>query len=149
MINKVIILGNVGKDPEVRVLESGAKVVRVPVATNENYQDRNTGEWNTVTTWHDVVLWRALADRAERQLKTGSLVYIEGKISKRKYTDKDNIERYTTEVVANTLRSLDKRESSSDYDKPQSRPSSSASSSESPSPTAGDALGEEDDDLPF
>ncbi len=109
MINKVILIGNLGKDPEVRHLESGVAVAKFSVATNESYQDKNQ-QWQTVTEWHDVVVWRNLAERAERQLKKGSLVYIEGKLTHRKWQDKDGNDRYNTEVVANTFRSLEKRE---------------------------------------
>ena len=111
MINKVTLVGNLGKDPEIRKLESGASVAKFSVATNENYKDKN-GEWQTITEWHNVVAWRALADRAERDLKKGTLVYIEGKISTRKWQDKDGNDRYSTEVVAFVLRSLERRESS-------------------------------------
>lgn len=110
MINKVLLIGNLGRDPEVRHLESGVSVARFSVATNESYQDKNK-EWQTVTEWHDVVVWRGLAERAERQLHKGSLVYVEGKLTHRKWQDKEGNDRYTTEVVANTFRSLERRES--------------------------------------
>ena len=88
MINKVIIIGNLGKDPEVRHLDSGVVVAKFPVATNESYKDKS-GEWKTLTEWHDVVVWRNLAERAERTLSKGKLVFIEGKITKRKWQDKE------------------------------------------------------------
>ena len=110
MINKVLLIGNLGRDPEVRHLESGVAVARFSVATNESYQDKNK-EWQTVTEWHDVVVWRGLAERAEKQLRKGSLVYVEGKLTHRKWQDKEGNDRYTTEVVANTFRSLERRES--------------------------------------
>ena len=109
MINKVILIGNLGADPEVRRLENGAAVAKLSVATNENYKDKN-GEWQKITEWHNVILWRWLAERAEQSLKKGSLVYIDGKLTTRKWQDKDGNDRYTTEVVANTFRSLDRRE---------------------------------------
>ncbi len=111
MINKVIIVGNLGNDPEIRNLENGAKVARISVATNENYQDKN-GEWQTLTEWHNVVAWRRLADSAEKNLKKGSMVYVEGKITTRKWQDQNGQDRYMTEVVARLLRSLDRKESS-------------------------------------
>lgn len=111
MINKVIIVGNLGSDPEVRSLESGSKVAKFSVATNENYQDKS-GEWQKITEWHNVVAWRGLADRAENYLKKGSMVYVEGKLSTRKWQDQNGNDRYTTDVVARVLRSLEKRESS-------------------------------------
>jgi len=109
MINKVTLIGNLGRDPEIRHFENGGMVGKFPVATNESYRDKN-GEWQTNTEWHDVVVWRALAERAEKSLKKGSLVYVEGKLTHRKYQDKDGIDRYVTEVVANTFRHLDRRE---------------------------------------
>jgi single-strand DNA-binding protein len=111
MINKVTLIGNLGKDPEIRHLESGVSVAKFTVATNESYQDKNN-EWQTVTEWHNIVVWRNLAERAERQLRKGSLVYIEGKLTHRKWQDKEGNDRYSTEVVANTFRLLEKRESS-------------------------------------
>ena len=109
MINKVILIGNLGRDPEVRHLESGSVVAKFPVATNESYKDK-AGEWQTLTEWHNIIAWRALAERAERSLRKGSLVYIEGKLTHRKYQDQDGNDRYTTEVVANTFRMLEKRQ---------------------------------------
>ena len=112
MINKVILIGNLGRDPEVRHFDNGGVVARFPVATNESYRDKNN-EWQTITEWHDVVVWRNLAERAERQLRKGSLVYVEGKLTHRKWTDRDGNDRYSTEVVANTFRIMDRRDSES------------------------------------
>jgi len=109
MINKVILVGNLGKDPEVRHLENGTAVARFPVATNESYKDKN-GEWQNMTEWHNVVVWRYLAEKAERSLKKGGLVYIEGKLTTRKWQDADGKDRYTTEVVGRILQSLERRE---------------------------------------
>ncbi len=109
MINKVILVGNLGKDPEVRHLENGTAVARFPVATNESYKDKN-GEWQNMTEWHNVVVWRYLAEKAERALKKGSLVYIEGKLTTRKWQDADGKDRYTTEVVGRILQPLERRE---------------------------------------
>ena len=113
MINKVILIGNLGRDPEVRHLESGTVIAKFPMATNENYRDKS-GEWQKITQWHDIVAWRNLAEKVERDLKKGSLVYVEGKLTHRKYQDKDGIDRYITEVVANVIRSLERREQGSD-----------------------------------
>lgn len=109
MVNKVTLIGNLGRDPEIRHLENGGMVGKFPVATNESYKDKN-GEWQTLTEWHEVVVWRSLAERAEKALKKGSLVYVEGKLTHRKYQDKDGNERYITEVVANIIKPLEKRE---------------------------------------
>ena len=110
MLNRVTLIGNLGRDPEVRRLENGTPVAKFPVATNENYKDNN-GEWQTLTEWHDVVLWRNNAEIAEKFFKKGTLVFVEGKITHRKYTDKTGIERYATEIVANVCRAFEKRES--------------------------------------
>jgi len=111
MINKVILIGNLGSDPEIRNLENGSKVAKFSIATNENYQDKS-GEWQKITEWHNIVAWRALADRAENYLKKGSMVYLEGKLTTRKWQDQNGNDKYTTEIVARLLRSLEKRESS-------------------------------------
>ena len=111
MINKVLLIGNLGKDPEVRHLESGVAVAKFSLATNESYKDKN-GEWQNLTEWHDIVAWRGLAERVERDLKKGKLAYVEGKLTHRKYQDKEGNDRYITEVVANVVRVLEKRENS-------------------------------------
>lgn len=102
-VNKVILIGNLGKDPEVRKLESGATVANFPIATSESYQDRNTGERREVTDWHDIVVWRGLAEVVEKYVRKGTKVYIEGKLKKRNWQDKEGNTRYTTEVVADNL----------------------------------------------
>lgn len=109
MINKVTLIGHLGRDPELRTLEGGVSVVKFSLATNESYRDKN-GEWQTQTEWHDIVAWRQLAERAAKDFHKGSLVYVEGKITHRKWQDKDNQDRYSTEIVANTIRGLEKRE---------------------------------------
>lgn len=105
MVNRVILIGNLGKDPEVRRLENGAVVAKFSVATNESYKDKS-GEWQTLTEWHDIVAWRSLAERAESQLKKGMPVYVEGKLTHRSWEDQDGNKRRTTEIVANYFRSL-------------------------------------------
>ena len=97
MINKVILIGNLGKDPEVRKLENNRTVASFSLATNENYLDKN-GEWQKITEWHNITMWGNLAERAEKYLHKGILVFLEGKLKTRKYTDKNGIERYTTEI---------------------------------------------------
>lgn len=103
MVNRVILIGNLGRDPEVRRLENGAVVAKFPIATNENYKDKN-GQWQSQTEWHDIVVWRTLAERAESTLKKGMGVYVEGKLTHRNWQDQDGNTRYTTEVVANYFR---------------------------------------------
>lgn len=110
MINKITLVGRLGADPEVRTLESGAMVAKFGLATSENYKDKS-GEWQEQTEWHDVVVWRGLAERAQEYLKKGSLVYVEGKLTHRKWQDKDGNPRKTTEVVGNYFRMLSSRNS--------------------------------------
>lgn len=105
MINKVTLIGRLGKDPEVRTLESGTQVAKFTLATDEPYKDKN-GEWQSNTEWHTIILWRELAERAEKQLKKGYLVYIEGKITYRTWKDENNIDRTFCEIVAHTFRLL-------------------------------------------
>lgn len=159
MVNRVILIGNLGRDPEVRRLENGAVVAKFSIATNENYKDKS-GEWQSLTEWHDIVMWRSLAERAESQLKKGMPVYVEGKLTHRSWEDQDGNKRKTTEVVANYFRSLATRREgeggnssyfpSTDDEYPSGGFSSSAvdsdSSSSSEAPVSSDAA---DDDLPF
>ena len=104
-VNKVILIGNLGKDPEVRYLDNGVAVANLSLATSENYKNKD-GEKVTQTEWHDIVLWRGLAEIAEKYLKKGSSVYIEGKLRTNKWVDKDENTRYKTEVLADKLTML-------------------------------------------
>ena len=113
-VNKVILVGNLGKDPEVRRTQDGRPIVQLSVATSENWRDKNTGERKEKTEWHRVVIFsEGLCRVAEQYLKKGAKVYLEGALQTRKWTDKDNIERYSTEVVLqgfnSTLTMLDGR----------------------------------------
>jgi single-strand DNA-binding protein len=108
MINRVILLGNLGKDPEVKRLENNV-VAKFPLATHENYKDK-TGNWQKITEWHNIVLWGNQADRAEKILHKGSTIFLEGKLKTRKWTDSNGSERYTTEIYANSFKSLDKKD---------------------------------------
>ena len=109
MINKVILVGNVGLDPEVRTTESGVKVARLRLATSERYTDRQSGERKELTEWHTITLWRGLADIVDRYVHKGSQLYIEGRLRTREWTDKDNIKRYTTEILADNMQLLGSR----------------------------------------
>ncbi len=145
-VNKVILIGNLGKDPEVRHLENGAVVANFPIATSEVYTDRNTGQKVENTDWHDIVVWRGLAEVVEKYVRKGSKVYIEGKLKKRSWQDKEGNTRYTTEVVADEMtilsRPADNRQETS------AAPYSSQGTPEQPS-KVDDILNKEDDDLPF
>ena len=109
MINKVILVGNVGMDPEVRSLESGAKVARVRLATTERLFDRQANETKEHTEWHTVTLWRGLADVVDRYVRKGSQLYIEGRLRTREWTDRDNNKRYSTEILADDMKLLGRR----------------------------------------
>ncbi|MSP70373.1 MAG: single-stranded DNA-binding protein [Bacteroidetes bacterium] len=108
-VNKVILIGNLGKDPEVRYLEGGIAVANFPIATTENFKDKN-GNKNEQTEWHQVVLWRRLAEVAEKYLRKGQMVYLEGKIRSRSWDDKDGNKRYTTEIFGDVLTILSRKD---------------------------------------
>ena len=107
-LNKVTLIGNLGKDPEIQTLEGNIKVAKFSLATTENYKDSN-GQNQSNTDWHNVVLWRGLADLANNYLKKGSLIYVEGKLKTRSYDDKDGQKKYVTEIIAEQLLLLDKK----------------------------------------
>ena len=109
MINKVILVGNVGGDPEVRTTESGVKVARIRLATSERYTDKQSGERKELTEWHTITLWRGLADVVDRYVHKGSQLYIEGRLRTREWTDTNNIKRYTTEILADNMQLLGSR----------------------------------------
>jgi single-strand DNA-binding protein len=108
-INKVILVGNVGKDPVIRYFDKGVAKATFPLATSESYTNQQ-GETITSTEWHNIVLWRALAEVAEKTVKKGSQLYIVGKIKTRSYVDKDGINKYITEILADTLLVLEKKQ---------------------------------------
>lgn len=109
MVNKVILVGNVGLDPEVRSLENGTKVARVRLATTERMFDRQANETKEHTEWHTITLWRGLADVVDRYVRKGSQIYVEGRLRTREWTDKDGNKRYTTEILADTMNLLGRR----------------------------------------
>lgn len=109
-VNKVIIIGNLGRDPEIKYTQSNVPVANFSVATTESWKDKNSGEWQEKTEWHRIVAWRHLAERAERYLKKGKQVYVEGRLETRKWQGQDGQERYTTEIIASQLMLLGRRE---------------------------------------
>jgi len=160
-----MLIGNLGGDPEVRHLESGASVAKFSIATNERYKDK-MGETQTITEWHDVIAWRGLATVAEKYLKKGSMVYVEGKLTTRKWQDNNGQARRTTEVVANNFQILDRRENaggsgnnfpSSENEPVGNKPLPASSMTPITPPSAPDttpvvnepAPGKMEDDLPF
>jgi single-strand DNA-binding protein len=104
-VNKVILVGRLGKDPEVRNLDNGATVANFTMATSESYKDKTTGEKKEITEWHNIVVWRALAEISQKYLHKGDMVYIEGKLRTRSW-EKEGVTRYTTEVVADNMTML-------------------------------------------
>ena len=132
-VNKVILVGNLGKDPKVRYLDNGVAVANFSLATTENYKNK-AGERVSQTEWHNVVLWRGLAEVAEKYLKKGASIYIEGKIKTSKWEDKDGNTRYNTEILADNMTMLGGKQF------PEHPPSLS--------PNSG-ANGNKSDDLPF
>lgn len=113
MVNKVILVGNVGMDPEVRTLETGTKVARIRLATTERMFDRQSNETKEHTEWHTITLWRGLADVVDKYVHKGSQLYIEGRIRTREWMDKDNNKRYSTEIQADVMNMLGRRDSNS------------------------------------
>jgi single-strand DNA-binding protein len=108
-LNKVILIGHLGRDPELRYMASGDAVTHMALATSERWHDKTTGEKKEITEWHRVVLYRKLAEIADQYLRKGSQVYIEGHLQTRKWSDKNGVERYTTEIIADDMRMLDSR----------------------------------------
>jgi len=109
-INKVILIGNLGRDPEVRYTPNGAAICNVTIATSRNWKDKNSGEKMEETEWHRVVFFDRLAEIAGEYLKKGRPVYVEGRLKTRKWTDKDGVEKYTTEIMADNMQLLGGRE---------------------------------------
>lgn len=109
MINKVILVGNVGADPEVRALDGGAKVARIRLATTERIYNKEKNETKELTEWHSITLWRGLAEVVDKYIRKGAQIYIEGKLRTREY-DKNGVKCYATEIVADELKMLGKRE---------------------------------------
>ena len=143
-VNKVILVGNLGKDPEVRHLESGVMVANFPLATTESYRDRNTGERRQVTEWHNIVLWRGLAEISENFLKKGNQIYVEGKLRTRSWQDQEGNTRYTTEVVADNMTMLGGRPAES-----TSAPAATVAQDAAPASSNITAVSDDSDDLPF
>ncbi len=149
-INKVILIGNLGKDPEIRRLENGSIVASFSLATSEVYTDRTTGEKKEITDWHDIVVWRGLAEIAEKYIKKGYKVYVEGKLKKRSWQDKEGQTRYATEVIGDVMTILSRPESANVGGQVVQNQNSSYSSVGTPTPPSpNDLTSAEDDDLPF
>ncbi len=144
-VNKVILIGNLGKDPELRYTPGGAAVVNFPIATNERWKDKN-GQAQERTEWHNIVLWGRLAEIANDYLKKGSAVYIEGRLQTRSWQDRDGNKRYTTEVVGRQMQLLG-REAGATERITVERDEEAFGGESGPAPEG--AADEVDDDLPF
>lgn len=134
MLNRVTLIGHVGKDPDVRHLDSGITVARLSLASNESYTDKS-GNKVSQTEWHNIVVWRGLAEVAEKYVKSGSLLYVEGKLKTSSYDDKDGVKHYRTDIICDSFRMLSKKEGQQDAPKETNQESSTI-----PEPA---------DDLPF
>ncbi len=139
MINKVILVGNVGTDPEIRTIESGAKVARIRLATTERIFNRQANESREHTEWHTVIMWRGLADVVDKYVRKGSQIYVEGNLRTRDWMDKENVKHTTTEIVAYELKMLGARRTDS------------AAPTQAAAPVAAPvaAPAEDPDDMPF
>ncbi len=149
MLNKVTLIGNVGMDPEIRTIESGAKVARIRLATTERIFNRQTNETKEHTEWHTIIMWRGLADIADKYIRKGSQIYVEGNLRSREWTDKENVKHFVTEIVAYEMKLLGRRNDA----QPQTNQSVNQSQNTNVSPsisTPAPAVPEDDiDDLPF
>ncbi len=151
-INKVILIGNLGKDPETRYLPSGGAVTNLTLATSESWKDKQSGQQQERTEWHRVVFFNRLAEIAAEYLKKGSKVYIEGSLRTRKWQGQDGQDRYTTEIVASEMQMLDSRGGASGYDDMPSSSQQSPAQNKAPANTNNmpdPGFDSFDDDIPF
>jgi single-strand DNA-binding protein len=155
-VNKVIIVGNLGRDPETRYMPNGEAVTNVAVATTESWKDKNSGEKKEVTEWHRITFYRKLAEIAGQYLKKGSSVYVEGRLQTRKWTDKDGVERYTTEIIADSMQMLGGRPGAGGGSAPMDddygnapAPRQSAPAARPAAKPAASNFSDMDDDIPF
>jgi len=143
-VNKVILVGNLGKDPEIRRLENGAVVASFSVATSETYTDKSSNERKEITDWHNVVVWRGLAEVVEKYVRKGSKVYVEGKLKSRSYQDKEGVTKYVTEVVADEIVMLNRVETAA-----PNQPSYSSEGTPKEPSKIDQLLDDTEGDLPF
>lgn len=149
-VNKVILVGNLGQDPETRYMPSGGAVTNLSIATSETWKDKQTGQPQERTEWHRVVFFNRLAEIAGEYLRKGSKVYVEGALRTRKWQDKaTGADRYTTEIVASEMQMLDSRGGSDSYSPPAGKSSGAQAGSVSAAPEEGAGFNNFDDDIPF
>ncbi len=144
-VNKVILIGNLGNDPDVRYTAGGAAIANISIATTESWRDKESGEQQEKTEWHRVVFFGRLAEIVSEYLRKGSQVYVEGRLQTKKWQDKEGNDRYTTEIVANEMQMLGSRGSSPEPER-QAADTRSSSGTTSPAASDGDFV---DDDIPF
>jgi len=144
-VNKVILIGRLGKDPEVRYMPNGNAACNVSLATSESWKDKQTGEQKERTEWHNLQFYRRLAEIAGEYLRKGSQIYVEGRLQTRKWQDKNGNDRYTTEIVVNEMQMLDSKGGGSTGFNNEPAPQQQSSTAPAPSPAADDF----DDDIPF
>jgi len=147
-LNKVLLIGNVGKDPEVRHLEGGASVATITLATTERFKDK-TGSSKELTEWHTVIAWRQLSDLAENYIRKGSQIYVEGRIRSRSYDDQNGVKRYVTEILADNIQLLGKKADGSAPSSGYSNPTPAQATAAQPAPAPASDFDEGADDLPF
>lgn len=145
-INKVILVGNLGRDPESRYMPSGEQVTNIAVATTDRWKDKQSGEQKEATEWHRIAFFGKLAEIAAQYLRKGSQVYIEGRLRTRKYTDKDGIERFATEIVAENMQMLGSRQGAGEPMEDRGAPSRPAQSRPAAKSMPSTSI---DDDIPF
>ena len=151
-VNKVIILGNVGQDPEPRYQPSGSAIVNLRVATSRNWKDKQTGEKREQTEWHTIVFFDRLAEIAAEYLRKGSPVYVEGRLQTRKWQDKEGKDRYTTEIIVNEMQMLGGKSGGGSFEVVENQsqaPSRSAPAAKPAAPAAKGNFDNFDDDIPF
>jgi single-strand DNA-binding protein len=163
-VNKVIIVGNLGRDPEIRYMPSGDAIANIAVATSFKSKDKNTGEQKEITEWHRISFFGRLAEIVGQYLKKGSSVYVEGRLQTRKYTDKDGVEKYATDIIAQEMQMLGGRQGMGGdamgggdemggYDAPPARPAprpqQAPAAAPRPTPRPAPNFSDMDDDIPF
>jgi single-strand DNA-binding protein len=160
-VNKVIIVGNLGRDPEIRYMPSGDAIANIAVATSYKSKDKNTGEQKELTEWHRISFFGRLAEIVGQYLKKGSSVYVEGRLQTRKYTDKDGVEKYATDIIAETMQMLggrqgmggDNMDDGGGYEAPPQRQAPQRQAPQAPAarpaPKPAPNFSDMDDDIPF
>jgi single-strand DNA-binding protein len=150
-VNKVIIVGNLGRDPETRYMPSGDALTNIAIATTDKWKDKATGEQKEATEWHRVAFFGKLAEIAGQYLKKGSQVYVEGKLRTRKWQDKDGVDKYTTEIIADTMQMLGSRQGMGGASQDEGGGASKSGGGSQPKPASKPApnFSDMDDDIPF